>query len=369
MKKELGESQLPKEQRQALFKLNLKLSTRIEDLLKELGIDLYEYNFSEDCIRGPAMCHGGNNPTGWSFYHSTSRTWKCWTNHCEEQYGRSCVGLIQAILKCSYNEAWKVAVKFIDKNKISDEEVKDLHIQQEKQRKAIKENYWKDHREPAKTFEENDLNELSSAKAFAEQRKLDPATFEKYKVGIANKGKLQGRVIIPIRNILGNIVGFSGRKIDYKKGDAKWFHWPDKQDGGLRMGIQLFNINNAFNFNVEKGKSEYILTEGPFDTLRLESVGIHNSVCVFGNGISEGQIEVLKQVGATKVYIAFDGDEPGRGGAERSRRKLEKKLISVRIIDLGQAYPDWSEDLYGTLDWANPYITPETIQKIIGVNT
>lgn len=364
-KQAINESNLPTEHRRALYKLNAKLTSEIELLLTELGVDLSDYVITEEHIRGPAPCHGGNNPIGWIFYFRNGN-WKCWTHHCEEEYGKSCVGLIRAILDCSYTDAWKKAVEFVDTHSISDERVEELRQKQNRAFKEAKENAWKEHRNPIKVFPESCLDHLIHADEFAKNRELDPKLFRQYRIGLATKGKMTGRIIIPIRNLDGQIVGFSGRKVKCGSNDLKWLHWPGKDDEAkLKTGIHFFNLDNAFKYNVTNDKNDYILTEGPFDTLKMEMAGVHNSISTFGNGVSEGQIEVLRQLGATKVWIAYDGDEAGKDGAQRTMKKLEKNLFSVCIIELERAYPDWNQTLYGGLDWGNAAILPKYVKQIV----
>ena len=126
--------------------------------------------------------------------------------------------------------------------------------------------------------------------------KTTPELFQNYGIGYAYKGKLAKRVVIPIRNALGSIVGFSGRYIYYEKGCRfpKWLHWPatnkDFTRKGFRKDHNFFNFDRVLNHVHEHKDRSVILVEGPFDVLKMEMAGIHNSMAVLGDDIGNGQI-------------------------------------------------------------------------------
>jgi len=327
-------------------------------------MDLTDYACCDQFIRGPAPCHGGDNPTGFVYYHSTGR-WKCWTNKCEEEYHGDIVGLIRAILDLNFFDAFQWGSNFVLNGNIDSSQLKAL-LEKRKSVKKAQTNYWKDHNEPKQVFSEETLKNLNSAARFASQRSLDSALFDSYGIGYAWRGPLTKRIVVPVRNIKGKIVGFSGRQLVENKDFPKWFHWPSgDRYGRFKTSIHLFNINNAFSYCIANDKSTYIIVEGPFDVIKMEMAGVHNSLCTFGNGISEGQMEILKQIGATRVLVAYDGDDPGNKGADIAVKKLEKKLFDSGIIKLTDIFADWDKDKFGGLDWANPNIHVTLIKDLM----
>lgn len=340
---------------EALYKINFALACNAEKLLERLGIDLDEYIVTDEYIRGPAPCHGGDNHTAWILYKSDHPNWKCWTHHCEEEYGSNLVSLIKLVEDCSFEKARKKAVEFIDNNHT------DIDIINFKPKKA-KIDYWNEHRNPMKYFSESLLSRLELADKFAHARKINIDMLNDYDIGIAKEGKMSGRLVVPIRNIDSKIIGFTARRTN-EEDSPKWLHYPSSREG-FRTSNHLFNIDRAFKYNCDTNKNTYILTEGPFDTLKFEEGGIHTSVCTLGNHVSSGQIEILRQIGASNIIIAYDSDNAGREGAERARKKLEKNLFSVCIIDIGDAFPYWPESL-GALDWGSPYVEPKYIRDIL----
>jgi DNA primase len=67
-------------------------------------------------------------------------------------------------------------------------------------------------------------------------------------------------------------------------------------------------------------QGKVILVEGIFDMLNLHDKGLTNAICCFGvNNFTEEKLNLLKISGVTGLDLLFDGDEAGRGAAERVR--------------------------------------------------
>lgn len=228
--------------------------------------------------------------------------------------------------------------------------------------KKSKENYWKAHNEPKETYDENYVkNFLIVPETFAVERSISLDILKAYNIGYCQNGCHTGRIVVPIRNVKGQIVGSSGRLV-VNAGGPKWFHW---KPGVFRKEVHLFNIDNAFKYNMQSGLNEYILVEGPWDVLKMEMGGVHNAVAVLGRSLTEGQIEVLKRLGATRILIALDADKSGVAGNESIYKKLENNLFDTGIIDLRAAYSAWNDEELGGLDWGHKMVRPERIKGII----
>jgi 5S rRNA maturation endonuclease (ribonuclease M5) len=67
-----------------------------------------------------------------------------------------------------------------------------------------------------------------------------------------------------------------------------------------------------------------IIVEGPADVWRLEELGIHNSVALFGTEMSDEQQVLIEMSGALNVVILLDMDEPGRNACKDIKERLER---------------------------------------------
>ena len=296
--------------------LSLQLQEIVEEVFDFLGFDLDDYVLTNDSMRGTALCHeDSDNPTGFTYYYEKGM-WRCWTHQCHRIHGWDLMGLIVAVRKCSYKEAVKLAKELLDGHDVP------LPNPNKKVAKIIeKKDYWRDHLDQ-KTFSNEVVNKLASAREYAKERGLAQDLFEEYGIGYALKGKMTGRVVVPIRNINGQIIGFSGRLIKKDFDGPKWLHLNLKKD------FNMFNIDKA---SQHHGGLIYV-TEGIWDTLKLIMAGIPNVVCIFGTHLSDGQIEILNRCKVMEVCLALDNDEAGQKHLTINSNKLKRSLFAVSKI-------------------------------------
>lgn len=311
------------------------------NILKYLGItEDNGYVNKGSYLSGPAPCHGGDNPTGFSFLYEHN-IWACWTHHCEEEFGKSLVGLIKAVKRVDTQTAVDIVKGIVAENPIDNKII-------EKPKRQI--DYWKLHLQQP-TLAEEIIGEFEPPDVYCQERGFNIEIAQRYKMGVATFGPLALRFVIPIRNVNGHLVGLSGRLLKYNKEDkiGKWYHWPRSENDeegnkikGFSKSLNLFNIENVSRYSKETNTTSVILTEGPFDVLKFEMAGIHNAVAVFGDNICVGQIEVLQQCNFTDIILAFDNDAAGIKGRDKTARKLEKKLFRLWTISSGNK-KDWGE--------------------------
>jgi 5S rRNA maturation endonuclease (ribonuclease M5) len=344
-----------------LTNLNLKLNLNPEKLFTAIGIDIEDFEEHSTRISGPAPCHGGDNPVGFCYY-TNSGVWRCFTHECHVRHQANPVGLISVVCNINFAQAIEKGRSIADSIHVSPEEIEEIKKQRQITVKRNKESYWQCHNEPKETYKENYLNNfLIPPETFSKERCIPLDLLKKYDIGYSKNGAHRGRIVVPIRNVKGQLVGSSGRLVKKTEG-PKWFHW---KPGVFRKEVHLFNIDNAFRHNIKSGLNEYILVEGPWDCMKMEMGGVHNSVAVLGRTLTDGQNEVLKRLGATRVLIAMDADKRGQEGNENIRKKLENNLIDTGIINLRHAYSAWNDKELGGLDWGHRLVRPERIKRII----
>jgi 5S rRNA maturation endonuclease (ribonuclease M5) len=298
--------------------LKAHLEAHIEELFEALGVDIEEFAISEHEIRGKAPCHDGDNPTAFT-YHYMSGKWACWTQKCHEEHGNDIIGLIRAIKNCSFSKAMKIAGAVL----------KGKHLKKIDQSKVAEwmrhKNYWEQHLSQD-VFDPKMLERLNPASPYAEKRSLCPDIFSVIGAGYASKGKLKGRIVIPVRNIKGHIVGFTGRRLyDTKEWSdfPKWYHMVSKN-------INLFNIDRAHEAITNSGIA--ILCEGPFDVIKLEMAGFPQSAAALGTGVSRGHADILLQLHAHDIILIADNDKAGIKAAKKNADILKRYLFNVSIV-------------------------------------
>ena len=120
-----------------------------------------------------------------------------------------------------------------------------------------------------------------------------------------------GRVIFPIADRRGRIVGFGGRRMG--EGGPKYLNSPD---GPLfHKGQLLYNLGRAGEA-LRKGESRLLLVEGYMDVIALAQAGIAAAVAPLGTAVTEAQLETAWRL-VDEPTLCLDGDEAGRRAANR----------------------------------------------------
>jgi len=137
--------------------------------------------------------------------------------------------------------------------------------------------------------------------------------------------RFQGRIVFPVRDPLGRVVGFLGRALG--RGEPKYLSTPETPL--FRKREALFAYPEA-RPRLKGGRA--ILVEGPFDALALHQLGFGEAVAVLGSALSEEQALLLRREGVREVYLAFDRDEAGLKAALEGLKREALRGIPVRAV-------------------------------------
>ena len=138
--------------------------------------------------------------------------------------------------------------------------------------------------------------------------------------------RFRERLIFPLTNVVGDIVGFAGRAM----GDAQPKYLNSPQTALFDKGRILYNLDRARKC-VEDGS--IIITEGYFDVLSPVSVGIGNVVASMGTALTEHQCEMLRRY-CSRVYLAYDADVAGEAASIRGIELLVERGLDIRVVRL-----------------------------------
>jgi DNA primase len=123
--------------------------------------------------------------------------------------------------------------------------------------------------------------------------------------------RFRDRIMFPIRNIKGAVIGFGGRVID--QGEPKYLNSPETPV--FNKGSELYGLFEARQSIRERG---YVLvTEGYMDVVALAQLGFPNAVATLGTATSGIHVQKLLRQTDHVVY-SFDGDAAGRRAAWRA---------------------------------------------------
>lgn len=166
---------------------------------------------------------------------------------------------------------------------------------------------------------------------FKEELILESGIFGKGKTDkIYNK--FHDRVIYPIQNMYGVMIGFGGRIL----GDGKPKYLNSQETPVFDKSSTLYGLNFT-----EKKKGWMILCEGYMDVISLHQAGYSNSVASLGTALTTNQSILLKKYCDT-VYLTYDSDAPGIKAAMRAIPILGDVGIKTKIVNL-QPYKDPDE--------------------------
>ena len=142
--------------------------------------------------------------------------------------------------------------------------------------------------------------------------------------------RFRERVMFPIRNVKGEIVGFGGRIIG--KGEPKYLNSPETPV--FSKGNELYGLFEARAAIRTEGC--VIVVEGYMDVVGLAQLGVRNAVATLGTATTPTHIQKLLRA-SDKIVFSFDGDSAGRRAAWRALQAclpLLRDDISIRFLFL-----------------------------------
>jgi len=170
----------------------------------------------------------------------------------------------------------------------------------------------------------DDLLNLLRKESFSSEAMKLCGLFIKSEKGYFNR--FRSRIMFPIQNQQGDFIAFGGR-IFNKENPAKYLNSPDTPI------YYKSNILYGLNHNIQdiRVKKEIILVEGYMDLLQLVQAGITNCLAISGTAFTNGHARILKRF-ANKIFITFDGDDPGITAAKKCGYILIKNSLDPKIV-------------------------------------
>ena len=319
--------------------------------------------------KGLCPFHGEKTP---SFYINTSKQiYKCFG--CGE--GGDVINFVMKMENLDFIDAVKLlASRYgIEINTNMDEDTK-LRIEKSKKYQDI-------HTEAARFYFTNLIKEKNPGYQYLRTRGLDDKIIKKFGLGyslnswntlrdyLLSKGyekkdliecglfgyksetdtiydKFRNRVMFPIFDYRGNVIGFGGRVLDDSL--PKYLNSPDSLIFNKRLN--LYGLNFA---RKEIKDRTVILVEGYMDLISLYQYDIKNVVATLGTALTEQQGQLIKRYADTAI-ISYDSDDAGVKATLRGIDILTKLGISVRVLNLKDCKdPDEFIRKYGVLEYKN----------------
>ena len=145
--------------------------------------------------------------------------------------------------------------------------------------------------------------------------------------------RFRNRIMIPIRDTQGRVIGFGGRALGDEQ--PKYLNSPETEL--FDKGKTLFALDTA---KIAISKADRaVVVEGYFDAIALHAAGISNAVASLGTALSLNQVrQLLRYTDSKQIILNFDADKAGTQAAERAIGEIEKLAyqgeVQLRVLNI-----------------------------------
>jgi DNA primase catalytic core len=210
----------------------------------------------------------------------------------------------------------------------------------------------------------NNLYSHPGAVKFLQERNINQETINEFRLGyapegnnislLAASGKINGyyaeklslikknergekydtfrnRIIYPFLSVSGNIIGFTGRKIDWKKGDNAAKFLNSDESPLFKKDKALFGLYQAKKYIVQHDRVYWV--EGQHDVLSMFQNGVKNTVCGSGTAFNSNHVREVMRFTKNITFI-FDGDAAGLNATVKAIKTALEEGANIRIVQL-----------------------------------
>lgn len=171
-----------------------------------------------------------------------------------------------------------------------------------------------------------------TAKGFSAEELLAARVASQGKSGKGYYDMFRNRVMFPIIDLRGSVIGFGGRVMG--QGGPKYLNSPDTPV--FKKSRNLYALNRA---KSAKGSS-LILAEGYMDVIALHQAGFQTAVATLGTSLTAEQTNLISKY-ASEIVIAYDADSAGQNATRRAIGLFAESGVKVRVIRMeGAKDPD-----------------------------
>ena len=166
----------------------------------------------------------------------------------------------------------------------------------------------------------DDLTKLLTSKSY------DLVTLNKIGLSSDNHDIYNDRIMFPLYDISGKVVGFSGRRYDDIK-ENKYIN--TKETEIFKKGEILYHYHIAK--EECQNKKSVIVMEGFMDVIRASTIGIKNTIALMGTALTKEQLNLIKRL-SNHIILCLDGDSPGQNAMLSIGETLLSTGIEVKVV-------------------------------------
>ncbi len=138
------------------------------------------------------------------------------------------------------------------------------------------------------------------------------------------------RIMFPITDPFGNVIGFSARKLKEETFGGKYINTPETPL--FKKSHILFGLSFCRQRIAKERKA--VIVEGQMDALRLIHAGCNLAIAAQGTAFGDGHVKLLSDLGVSQIFLAMDGDVAGKSAAKKIGHLFQKKGIEVSVLSL-----------------------------------
>ncbi|WP_423236634.1 DNA primase [Caloramator fervidus] len=152
------------------------------------------------------------------------------------------------------------------------------------------------------------------------------------KAGLVLKGgkgyydRFRNRIMFPVFDYKGRVIGFGGRVLDDSK--PKYLNSPETPV--FKKGTNLYGLNFVLKNGVP---NDLIIVEGYMDCIKLHQHGVINTVASLGTALTKEQAKLIKRY-CNNVYLCYDSDAAGKAATLRGIEVLHSEGLDIKIINI-----------------------------------
>ena len=172
-------------------------------------------------------------------------------------------------------------------------------------------------------------------RGFFENEIFDAGLAVKKDKGSGYYDRFRNRLMFPIKNIFGQVVGFTARVLDGDEKTAKYINTPQ---------TLIYNKSQVI-YGLDKAKQDIrkknlvVVVEGNMDVISSHQAGIRNVVASSGTAFTDEQVALLKRY-SNNLALSFDADNAGQAAASRGIDTALKHAMNISVITLEHKDPD-----------------------------
>ena len=293
-----------------------------------------------DALRGCCPIHKGDNPKQFS----VSLSKNCWNCFSDCQCGGNILDFVAHMEQTDVHGAAVLINDWFDLDlarkpdstkkhaKSSTNDSSEVAIASEAKPPSEAREPEPDEEAPAEPSEPNAplgfaLKNLENEHDYFSEREIDSETVAHFELGFCKRGTMAGRIVIPIHNAEGDLVGYVGR----------WPGEPPEERPKYKLPKGFHKLSEVYNLHRIREESDgpLVVVEGFFDCFALWQAGIRRVVALMGSHLSPMQEELITRAisRSDRIELLFDQDKAGRAGREKAVNRLSR-IAYVRVVEL-----------------------------------